>query len=351
MKIQLLALLVVSLLLTSFLRAEIDPADLAAMKTLVAKKEANEAEAKKIARDIAVLQAKIDHKPPPPETPPADVLQKFVTDYNLKVTRSLTDKNTSTLPALFQYVHPENGNDSAQIDMAISLSHDIPMRLPWSLPLSAGLTSEYHYNNAPMKLQDSLAIGGKLDAVFGPDTESGQLVRGSVAYKRDNLVSGEGVLADLTWFVAIPGLSIGDFFFKFPPFLEGRIEPFLALQEESGNGASKAFKDGDRFSGRAGVSLKANLFPDYFANRLSLDSSVIYWRHFVTSGGFDLYARDQGYFVESLTYWLNTGSDPSGKLQDKEKHFGISVSYAYGDNPTTSQFDADTWTFGLAILF
>ena len=70
-----------------------------------------------------------------------------------------------------------------------------------------------------------------------------------------------------------------------------------------------------------------------------------------TSGVFDLYSRDQTYFVESLTYWFNTASDPSGKLQDKEKHFGISAKYAYGDNPSTSQFNADTWTFGLSILF
>jgi hypothetical protein len=334
----------VFLLPIMFVSAETNPDDQAAMAALIKKKEANAKEKAEIDKEIAKLEAKINGKPPPPENPPKNVLQQFAEEYNLKIAQSLTDKNKNTLPALFQYVHPAHGGDSAQIDMALSLSHDIDS-------LSAGFTSEYHYNNAATKLQDSLALGGKLDAVLGPNTEYGQLVRGSVAYKRDNLVSGDGVLADLMWFVSIPGWHVGDFYWQWGNFLTGRIEPVLGLQDEAGNGASAAFKNGNRFSARAGISLKASLFPSYLANRLDLDISESYWRHISTSGGFDLYSRDQSYFVGSLTYWLNTGTDPSGKLQDKEKHFGISAKYTYGDNPSTSQFDADMWTFGLSILF
>jgi hypothetical protein len=319
------------------------------MNALIKRKEANAKEKAQIDRDIAILEAKINHKPPPPETPPKNLLQQFASEYQLTVAQSLTDKNKNTLPALFQYAHPSDGDDSAQIDVALSVSHDIDN--PWRLPLSAGLTSEYHYNNAPTKLQDSLALGGKLDAVLGPNTEYGQLVRGWVAYKRDTVASGEGLLADMLWFVAIPGLHIGGFQWKWGSFFLGRIEPFLGLEAETGSGASSTFRDGNRFSSRAGVSLKAALFPDFLANRLELDISESYWRNISTSGGFDLYSRDQSYFVACVTYWLNTGSDPSGKLQDEEKHFGISAKYAYGDNPSTSQFDADLWTFGLSILF
>jgi hypothetical protein len=329
--------------------AEIDPAEQAAMNALIKRKEANAKEKARIDHEIAILEAKINKKPPPPEAPAKSLLQKFAEEYNVKIAQSLTDKNKNTLPAMFQYVHPDNGNDSAQIDIALSVSHDVEN--PWRIPISAGLTSEYHYNNAARKLQDSLALGGKIDAVLGPNTEYGQLVRGSIAYKRDNLVSGEGVLADLIWFVSIPGLHLGGFQWNWGNFLTGRIEPFLGLQDESGNGASTTFKDGNRFSLRAGISLKASLFPSYLANRLDLDISESYWRHLTTSGGFNLYSKDQAYFVESVTYWLNTGSDPNGRLQDNEKHFGISANYTYGDNPSTSQFDADTWTFGLSVLF
>jgi len=351
MKIPSLILLSIFLLPSPFVHADPSAADQEAMNALIKRKEANAKEQKQIARDIAVLEAKIDNKPPPPEVSPTNRLQEFATLYNLKIAQSLTDKNKNTLPALFQYVHPANGKDNAQIDIAVSLSHDIFEDNSWRLPLSAGFTSEYHYNSAATKLQYSFALGGKLDAVFGSNTEFGQLVRGSAAYKRDNLVSGEGVLADLIWFISILQWHVGDFQWKWGGFLLGRIEPFLALQDEAGNGASSNFKDGNRFSARAGISLKASLFPDDLGNRLDLDTSVSYWRHVSTSGGFDLYSRDQTYFAESLTYWLNTGTDPRGKLEDKEKHFGISVKYAYGDNPSTSQFNADTWTFGLAILF
>jgi len=343
MKILRLVLVAVLLLPIICVGAEINPADQEAMSALIKKKEANAKEKAQIDKEIAILEAKIDHKPPPPENPPINYLQKFATDYNLKIAQSLTDKNKIALPALFQYVHPAHGGDSAQIDIALSLSHDIGS-------LAAGFTSEYHYNNASTKLQDSLALGGKLDAVFGPNTRDGQLVRGAVAYKRDNLVSGDGVIADLVWFVAIPGWHIGDFYWEWGNFLVGRVEPFVGLQEEFGNGA-KAFKDGNRVSSRVGISLKASLFPDYLANRLDLDISESYWRHMQTSGGFDLYEKNQAYSVASLTYWLNTGSDSSGKLSDKEKHFGVSAKYTYGDNPSTSQFDADMWTFGLSILF
>lgn len=348
-KVSRLAVVAALLLPIISTHAEISPDDQAAMNALIKKKEANAKEKAEVDKEIAKLEAKINGKPPPPEKPPKNVLQKFAEEYNLKIAQSLTDKNKNTLPALFQYIHPAEGADSAQIDMALSLSHDIEN--PWKVPLSAGATAEYHYNNAATKLQDSLALGGKLDAVFGPNTEYGQLVRGAVAYKRDNLVSGEGVLADLMWFVSIPGWHIGDFQWQWGNFLIGRIEPVLGLQEEAGNGASAAFKSGNRFSARAGISLKASLFPDYLANRLDLDISESYWRHISTTGVFDFYSRDQSYFVGSLTYWLNTGSDPSGKLQDKEKHFGVSAKYTYGDNPSTSQFDADMWTFGLSILF
>jgi hypothetical protein len=349
MKILRLAFVVVVLLPAVCVGVEINPADQEAMSALIKKKEANTKEKAQIEREIAVLEAKIEHRPPPPEKSPTNVLQDFASEYNLKIAQSLTDKNKIALPALFQYVHPAKGGDGAQIDIALSLSHDI--NNPGRIPLSAGFISEYHYNNAPTKLQDALAVGGKLDAVLGPNTEYGQLVRGSVAYKRDNLVSGDGVVADLIWFVSIPQWHVGDFYWKWGNLLVGRVEPFVGLQEEFGNGASMAFKNGNRFSSRVGISLKASLFPDYLANRLDLDISESYWRHMITSGGFDLYSSNQAYFVAALTYWLNTGSDSGGKLQDKEKHFGISAKYTYGDNPSTSQFDADMWTFGLSVLF
>jgi hypothetical protein len=330
---------------------QIDPADQKAMEALQRKKEAIAKEKAQIDKDIAKLEAKIEHKPPPPETPRKDPLQEFATEYKLRIAQSLTDKNKVALPALFQYVHPVNGGDSAQVDVALSIGHDFAS---FPTPLgtgSWGLTSEYHYNNAPAKLQDSLILGGKLDFALGSSTKNGQWVRTAVSYKHDNLVSGDGVVADLLWFVSIPQWHIGDFYWKWGNVLAGRVEPFVGLQDEFGNGASKAFKDGNRFSARAGIALQVEMFPDYLANRLALSVSEGYWGHMQRSGGFDLYATNQSYFEVALTYWLNTGSDPSGKLQDKDKHFGFTAKYTYGDNPSTSQFDANTWTFGLSVLF
>jgi hypothetical protein len=326
-----------------------DVTDQAEMKALVQKRDRAAAEQDTLNKQIAALESKINHQPPPTENAPKNPIQNIASEYNLKVGQSLIDKNKTTLPALFQYTHQSHGKDSAQVDAGISVSHDIDNS--FEIPLSVGLTSEYHYNNVASQRQNNLAIGGMFDAVLGPSTEYGQLIRASAMYKHDDVISGDGLQAGLLWFVAIPELHIGDFYWNWNNIVAGRIEPTIGLQYETGNGASAAFKDGDRFAFEAGISIKMALLPDYFANRLELNLGVNYWNNIATSGGYNGYLQNQMYYVEGVTYWLNTGSDPTGKLGDKEKNFGISVQYTDGNNPSTSDFRANRLTLGLAIQF
>ena len=357
--ISLLNSLVLLLSFTAMLRAD----DQARMNELVKQRDEARAKAKAADKEIAALAAKMNGTPVPPEPPEGASAEinpfAIPQQYNLKIRQTLADKNKNSLPALLQYTHPGNGSDSYLVDMGVSLSHDL---LLGNAPASAGLAAEYHYNSASGKLKDSFSAGLTLDAELGSDTKHAQLVRATASYKRDNLVSGEGAQGEILWYPSLSprvdetgtasSFAFGGFYVPIGDFFKGRIEPYIGLQGETGNGASKDFKDGDRFSGHSGVSLKGVLLPKVFANRLELNTSVDYWRHFTTSGGFEQYDDDQLYYSAAATYWFDTfDKNKNGLLDEDEKHFGITVRYVNGDNPTEGDFNADTWTIGFAIQF
>lgn len=266
-------------------------------------------------------------------------------DIGVMIRRSVKDKPGLALPALFQFSHSDGGGDSWSADAGIAIERDIINR-----SIGASIFAEYHYNDATGKLKDTLLAGAGLD--FQPIDD--QILRATGSYKRDGLVSGEGWLADLTWYPYFPQLKIGNNFGlrETNGWFEGRFVPHVGVQYEDGNGA-EGFVGGDRFSFRAGVGLSARLAPKYFGNRLTLDTNLIYWNHFDTSGALNAYDDSQWYWVSALTYWLNTpaNDNDTGVLSEDEQHFGISIGYTRGDNPDEGEFDADLFTAGFSVKF
>lgn len=272
----------------------------------------------------------------------------FREEYQLKVRQSVFDKGGLEEPALFQYTMPASGSDSWQADVGISLAHDIGIDLP-GRP-SWRVLGDYHYNEAKGSLKDTVVAAAGLDFLFGGDTGTAQAVSLEGGYKRDNLVSGEGITGSLVWYPTVEVHGIGDFWKPFGP-VTARLKPYLGVEGESGNGGIKRFPSGERWSGKAGLSLIGLVLPEHLGNRLETSLNFGWWYHFATSGGYDAYEDSQEYFSATITYWLDRGKEDGQTLAPEEKHFGLSAKYSYGDNPAKGEFDADVWTFGLSIRF
>ncbi len=290
---------------------------------------------------------------------------EFLEKRGLKVRRSVKDKAQGALPATFQFTRTPNAKDSRAADVGVSIEGDVP----WDLrigQMSWGLFAEYHHLSETKVIQDgvvkglangkdSLLLGGSADLVTrAAHADDAHLFRSTLAYKRDKIVSGEGLLTDLSWLPYFPNHGIGNHwgYEQTNGWIEGRIEPFVGLQYEEGNGA-KGFRDGTRFSARAGFNLGLRLLPAYLGNRLTLDSKLMFWDHLDTKGVYSSYDDEQWYLASSLTYWFYTPgkASTSEKLAEEDQHLGISVGYTWGDNPEEGQLDADILTFGLSIKY
>jgi hypothetical protein len=270
---------------------------------------------------------------------------KFMDDNNVLVRRSVKDQNRANLPALLQWTRDGNAGESWLSDVGVSTQHDLGENLMW------GAFGEYHYNNAVGGLKDTLLAGGSIDFLPSGDTfETAQYFRLNAAFKRDNLVAGEGVVTELLYFPYVPAMKIGNVWGN--EFFCGQISPVIGIQYESGNGAV-GFGSGHRVTARAGIGFTGSILPDYLGNRLTIDSQLLYWHHLDNQGSFAAYGQDQFYWVNSLTYWLNTPSKKTDglNLHPDDHHFGITLGYSYGDNPDEGDFNADLLTVGLSVRF
>ena len=333
-----------------------NPAITAALQKRDAAKKALD-EAQK-AYDAAVNAASTDQPAAPVlvSDSAAQGLAKFLgpDGLNMSIRKSVKDKAQSALPALFQYSHPGKGSDSWSSD--IGAMFDFDLYRTQAFGVGANVFGEYHYNDAAGKLKDSVLAGGALDWLFGGDLDA-QFFRTSLAYKADNLVAGQGVLADVLYYPYFPNLGIGNFSGRKATggLFEGRLTPFIGFQWEETDGASAKFVSGDRFSFRAGLGFEGNIAPRYLSNRLVLAANFSYWNHLDASGAQSLYDESQWYVETALTYWFNTPSDPDvvklGKLSKDDQHFGLTAKYTWGDNPDEGEFDADIFTLGLSVKF
>jgi hypothetical protein len=173
----------------------------------------------------------------------------------------------------------------------------------------------------------------------------------NTAYRRDNMVGGEGFFGQVMLFPCYAPLRFGGFFLGNPKgFITSRIEPFVGVEVETGNGASAAFAGGERVSLRAGASILGSLLPIYFGERLQYSVSGGFWSNLQTTGFYKDYNDQQLHLATSLTYWFNTLNkrDKDGNLR---KHFGLTASYANGDDPIDGAFDQNVWTLGFAVQF
>jgi len=276
----------------------------------------------------------------------------------LKIRQSVKDSTKAALPALLQLTRTKDGKDSKLIDLGIAYERDFDTKADGP-NASWGLFGEYHHltkSTAKPVGVDSLLLGGTLD--WYPATglgKPGQDIRGSLAYKRDKIVSGEGLISDVTWYPNAPAYGIGDANFGMDAthgLLEANLRPFVGIQYEEGNGA-KGFRDGDRVSMRAGLFLNMALLPAYMGNRLTLENKLSFWDHLDTEGVYSTYDSGQWYLSSKLTYWFYTPKkDNVGKiLSQDEQHLGLSLGYDWGDNPEEGKLNTDMTTLGLSIKY
>ncbi len=275
----------------------------------------------------------------------------------LKIRQSVKDPSKAALPATFQLTSKE-GKSIKSIDLGIAYERDFDMAAGQP-NLSWGILGEYHYltksETSPNGV-NTMLLGGSLDWYPSTTVEGdAQNIRATLAYKRDRIVSGKGVIGDVSWFPNFPDLNIGDAYFGNDitrGVIEANFRPYIGLQYEEGNGAS-GFRDGDRTSVRAGVSLGLTILPAYLGNRLTLDNKLSYWEHLDSSGVYSSYDSEQWYLTSKLTYWFYTPK--KGNIGDilspDEQHVGLSLGYNWGDNPEEGKLDMNMITLGLAVKY
>jgi hypothetical protein len=347
--------------------AEPTPAELANLKALKDKRDAAEQaseaakqafqQAEKTYNDYA---NKVGHKTEtafnePGESDKLPALYEWADDYKLRVRRTLKDGDEGLLPALFQYTMPSNGEDSWLADIGVSLGHQF-----FNTMMEWNLNGEYHYNTAANALADTLLVGGGLRGLWGGTENVSAIWLFDASYKRDNLIAGEGALVALRVIPSFAKAKIGGFVYGTDrSWFRGRVDPFVGLEYETGNGASAEFTEGERLTARAGVTAVGYLLPGYFRDRIEFSTSLGYWGNLSTTGLYNAYESHQLYFTAAATYWFfslnprapEDSQDKGIKKGELMKHFGLTARYANGDNPIEGAFDQDVWTFGFSVYF
>lgn len=293
-------------------------------------------------------------KPASPSFPAGEAPSKWYEtleeDFNLRIRHTL-DANSDDFaePALFTFTHPASGSDTWAADVGLGMGRQVQgTDIDWLLQ------SEYHYSDGSSP-NDTFTAGVGLEGGLGKRyTRSDRPALGAnwkweANYKRDNLIAGESFATAVNLFPMIGALRLGGYMIGNDGchWFKGQIEPFLGAEFEAGNGASDAFRQGERFTLRAGLTAKGYLFPSRFGERIELTTKISYWANVTTSGLYELYDDNQLWFTGSLTYWLDT-RDKNDKLH---KHFGITARYENGDNPVKGIFDQDVITLGFAVKF
>ncbi len=304
-------------------------------------------------KQIAAIRAVIDGKEAPTSDDnskpaggkTATALFRIAEDYHLRVRHTLQDTKENKEPALFQYTHPVSGRASWAADIGLGFGNVFD----WDRSISWGMENEYHYNTAAGSLKDSLSIAAAIGGHFGDRTQTGANWKVDAGYREDNLIAGQGLTVGLTVLPTVRALKMGLWTLGDDTnWLKGRIEPFFGVEFETGNGASDKFADGQRITGRAGLSVAGWILPSHFGERLEVLAKLSYWGNADRTGFYQQYRPNQLYFTASTTYWLDTGVDKDGKLR---KNFGITARYETGDNPSEGSFNQNVWTLGFAVKF
>jgi hypothetical protein len=266
--------------------------------------------------------------PAPVEKEPVDKLAEV-----LKLRQTLKDPSLADLPAKLAYSHPDHGSDTIAIDTGVALnlfkafnvSHEI--RQTTKLDLFA----EYHKSNSTTSPADTFLGGVQFKRNLGRFDNWGNWLGGDASFKRDDLISGRGLFAEIFYYPYHDALGISRAQTLGP--IEYSINPNVGLQLETGNGASVKFTSGDRISAKAALNLTlAFPVPNEGDRRLEWSNTINLWHHLSTTGGFDRYDRDQQFFQSSVNLYL-----------DQAKQVALGLDYTSGDNLTSNQFDVHTW--------
>lgn len=270
----------------------------------------------------------------------------------IQVRQSIYNKPGNDEAALFQFTESGSAGaeDSFLADVGVYVLRDVNLYRDWTSQY--GVFAEFHRNDAGGDNEtDTHIIGLNIFTYAGEDTGSAQQLEAKLAYKSDDLVSGQGLIASFNWYPVCPYLKMGDFFIK-NDYIAGRYVPYISLEYEEGDGEITRFPDGKRTSFVAGVSLNAELFPKALYNRLETNFSYTYWEHFSRSGGYDDFGNDQTFLTASATFWLDKITDEeAGALEKGDKHIGLKTEFTKGDNPNSGKFDNDLWTVGFAVKY
>jgi hypothetical protein len=284
-----------------------------------------------------VVPAEVSSSPSP--TPP--VVQVVLDKLGgvLKLRQTLQDPTLAELPAKITYVHPEKGNDTIAIDAGLDLNvlkaFDFPNAIRETNLLD--IFTEYHKSSSANAPVDTVLAGAQFQHNLGEFGDWGNWLGSDASFKRDNIVSGEGLLANLFYYPS--NLKFGINSFKTvtvgPWQFEYLVNPTIGLQYETGNGASSKFPSGERVSFKGAFNVTVTPFVNSpYLKGLQWSNTVIFLSHLGTSGVFDQYDRNQYLFQSSLNFYL-----------DPAKQVALGLDYTYGDNLTTNQFDINMWTF------
>jgi hypothetical protein len=308
--------------------------------------------------------------PPSQQEPQADSqkhensLLKLARSYQLSLRYSSTDQTALKKPATLQFVAPEDKQSSYSIDAGLTwgLSDYFETGFSFEDSLwSYSAFAEYHKNSLINKEKDSFLTGGQLQAAIG-DIQNGTKaiqIDGRVVYKKDNVSTSDGLIAESMFF---PLIGTKDATRPFVPKIGGYwgsqnlillLQPGLGIQYEAASTVDKTGRSGSTLRGKASIDFAVYPLAQYLRGDsndvigpLELVTSYVHWENFERAGGFIGRDHNHALLKASCNYYFG-GYDE--KLE--KRPFAIGIDYVHGDNPEEGFSSQSFYQVGLKLLF
>jgi hypothetical protein len=246
------------------------------------------------------------------------LLDALAKKYQLSIRQSELDKNNIEKPALLQFVHPSDSSKDDSYLVDIGITYKWKDTAEWLV----GPTAEYHRHTETSKEQDNIQAGLKGIYIYGDITkELTMYTQASLKYKKDRIVTGEGMLAKLDIAPLKTDWGLGsDIGPKEAKFL---WEPTIGIQYETASDVLKTGQSGEVV--RTFSNLEVGFFPYATSLRRNLQLIVrdSYWYNINRAGGYSsAYKKDHNLFQTGVTIYF-----------DESQHFGLGVDFFNGENP------------------
>ncbi len=259
-------------------------------------------------------------------------LKKFFNDNQLRLRQSAVNPSTREKPASFQFNVPKDAANSYAVDLALSWhpegkSGTYENGTAYSLEGSPFI--EWHRQTQSENEQNTLLMGGSYSYVHMPSKVFSLTNIGSVKFKDDRILTGQGYYVTWglmplyqKWYI---GRSTKSELFPvtFFPFVDLQFEGADDVLTDQVDAMMNPIKErGSTARAKFAIEAYAQPLSKLLNDRLELSATYSHWVALSRSGGFNHRDPNPTLFQASLNYYLSSDNTAA-----------IGVDFRDGENP------------------